>query len=226
MPIIIGQRIPRRSRWYGNKSPWNVTVRCVYQEATQWNTCSEEVAGSPSRKKGRIKSAICNYHGGIFIKTPHRTNVAMPVKNTWEKSCWTKFLKNVPQRSWWCRVHHKTIQSTKNNVHHWDLLTTSHQKKDNIKNTDLHCYRKDTWRDTSISTTIGFLRTSRKSKWKCKHHGTTQSIFRAYWTAACWAAQKTQNNTCHDNQDFGRQRPSRVMAVDMFSRDHTTQIQQ
>ena len=30
------------------------------------------------------------------------------------------------------------------------------KNKDNIKNTDLHCYRKDTWRDTSISTTIGF----------------------------------------------------------------------
>ena len=47
----------------------------------QWN-----IDGFPSRKKRRIKSAIYNHHGGFFIKTPHRTIVAMPVKNTWEKS--------------------------------------------------------------------------------------------------------------------------------------------
>ena len=50
-------------------------ARCLTMKHLQ-----ENVAGFPSRKM-RIKSAIYKYHGGILIKTPHKTNVAMPVKN-------------------------------------------------------------------------------------------------------------------------------------------------
>ena len=75
----------------------NVMVASMYQETTQWNTCNKKSLG-PLHEKGSIKSAIYNYHGGIIIKKPHRTNVAMPVKNTLEKSCQTKFLKQRPSK--------------------------------------------------------------------------------------------------------------------------------
>ena len=52
----------------------------------------------PLHEKGSIKSTIYNCHGGIIIKKRHRTKVAMPVKNTLEKSCQTKFLKQRPSK--------------------------------------------------------------------------------------------------------------------------------
>ena len=52
-----------------------------------------------------------------------------------------------------CRVHHKTTLSKYNNVHHLDLPTTSLHNGDNIKNSDWHDYKKDTWRDADISIT-------------------------------------------------------------------------
>ena len=126
------------------------------------------------------------------------------------------FWSNVPQRSWWCRVHHKTIQSKYINVHPRDQLTTSLQNNDNVKNTDLHGHRKDTWRYTSISTTIGFWGPLASPSENLNITGPRRTYFAHTGRRPVKLQQITQDNGNHDNRDFGGQRPSSVMAVDMY----------